>query len=227
MSRGLPYSLGIHVLAMILLLLLGSRVQQRPVRTPRAIKVQMVQLPRTTPPAEKPVEQPVDTPPPVAQPPVMPPKEVPRPQPQPKVEEAEKPRNQPKTEPTPNEALPDQENPESAPAQLLVSGPSVQGTDDDFPFAWYLTRVEGLIARNWNPRQIGFGRRAVVTCAVHFRIARNGVVSQVTLVEESGVGVYDRESLRAVQTTRLPPLPPEFRGASLGVTFIFNLEPDF
>jgi TonB family protein len=64
-----------------------------------------------------------------------------------------------------------------------------------------------------------------VSCAVHFRIARNGTVSQVTLVRNSGVGVFDRESLRAVQTTKLPPLPPQYTNPSLGVTFIFNLEP--
>ena len=100
-----------------------------------------------------------------------------------------------------------------------------QGTDSDFPFAWYLSRVEGLIARNWNPRQLGFGKRAVVSCAVHFNIARGGAVSQATLVASSGIGVFDRESLRAVQTTSLPPLPPQYGGSSLGVTFIFNLEP--
>jgi TonB family protein len=101
----------------------------------------------------------------------------------------------------------------------------VGDTDTDFPFAWYLTRVEGLIARNWSPRQIGFGKRAVVSCAIHFSVARNGTVSQVTLVRNSGVGVFDRESLRAVQTTKLPPLPPQFTGSSLGITFVFNLEP--
>ena len=37
-------------------------------------------------------------------------------------------------------------------------------------------------------------------------------------------GLYDREALRAVSTTRLPPLPPTYGGSSLGVTFIFNLE---
>jgi TonB family protein len=63
-----------------------------------------------------------------------------------------------------------------------------------------------------------------VACAVHFVIARNGTISQVTLSEGSGVGLYDREALRAVSTTRLPPLPPTYGGSSLGVTFIFNLE---
>jgi len=44
-------------------------------------------------------------------------------------------------------------------------------------------------------------------------------------VRNSGVGVYDREALRAIQTVRLPPLPPQYAAATLGVTFTFNLEP--
>jgi TonB family protein len=81
------------------------------------------------------------------------------------------------------------------------------------------------VVANWKPRQLGFGQKAVVSCSVHFVINRAGVVSQARLVRNSGLGVYDREALRAVQTTRLPPLPPQYRGSDLGVTFDFNLEP--
>jgi TonB family protein len=56
-------------------------------------------------------------------------------------------------------------------------------------------------------------------------VNRTGVVSQVRLVRNSGMGVYDREAVRAVQTSRLPPLPPQFRGNDLGITFDFKLEP--
>ena len=113
----------------------------------------------------------------------------------------------------------------AADAPSLPLGASVQGTDADFPFAWYLSTVQGQITRNWQPRQLGFGKRARVTCAVHFVIGRNGAVGQISLVDASGISVYDREALRAVQATRLPPLPPQYGGSSLGVTFIFNLEP--
>jgi TonB family protein len=109
--------------------------------------------------------------------------------------------------------------------QPIVSGPSISGTDTDFPFDWYMSRIDGMIRRNWNPRQYNFGRRALLSCAIHFQIARNGTVSQVTLIRNSGVGVFDREALGAVQTTKLPPLPPQFTGPSLGVTVTFNLEP--
>lgn len=225
LSRGLPISILVHAIGLVVMVMFGNYVARNPVRPSHSIKVKMVHLPRMQ---EQPVVIPDD---PVVQPapqkeikPDLPPKELPKPKVDP-----------PKAETKPQEKIEAPETPAEKPVETVekpavvakpfVSGPSASDTDTDFPFAWYLSRVEGLIARNWKPRQIGFGKRAVVSCAVHFSIAKNGGVSQVTLVRNSGVGVFDRESLRAVQTTKLPPLPPQFTGPSLGVTFIFNLEP--
>ncbi|MBU8871985.1 MAG: TonB C-terminal domain-containing protein [Gemmatimonadales bacterium] len=233
MTRGLPYSLAFHTIALLLVFLFGSSVSRAPLEPPKSIRVKMVHLPRTRPETNPPLEQPV------LQPeisrevlPDLPPKEIPKPR-----VEAEKPPEKIEDPPKRQEKIPDQvledtatepdiEQDIQAPVTPIALGPSVEGTDSDFPFAWYLARVEGLIARNWNPRQLGFGKKAIVSCAVHFQVAKGGAVSQVTLARNSGIGVYDRESLRAVQTTHLPPLPPQFSGSSLGITFIFNLEPD-
>lgn len=226
MMRGLPYSLAVHTIALVLVFLFGNHVSRRPMEPPRSIRVKMVHLPQTRPVEEPEPEPAIRTPQPRETQPELPPKEVPEPKPEPKKPEPEKPQvepRQPEPEPEP-EVQPDE--PEPADVNRPVSlGPSVQGTDSDFPFAWYLARVEGLIARSWNPRQLGFGKRALVSCAVHFQVAKGGAVSRVTLLSSSGTGVFDREALRAVQTTRLPPLPPQYSGSSLGVTFIFNLEP--
>jgi len=46
----------------------------------------------------------------------------------------------------------------------------------------------------------------------------------VTLARSSGIGIFDREAIRAVQSTRLPQLPAEFGSNTLGVTMTFNLE---
>ena len=184
----------------------------------------MVQLPQTRPPAEKPAEQPVVQ---QAQPEIKPeqaPKELPKPKPEIKPVE-QKPQPEVKVEqpdPEPEAAAVDPE-PEALPATATV--PNIAGTDETFPFAWYISLVEGKVVSNWDPVQLSFGKRNIVSCTIHFRIARNGTVSQVTLVRNSGVGVYDREALRAVKTTRLPPLPPQYKGTSLGITFIFNQEP--
>lgn len=221
MSRGLPFSIAFHVLATALLLIYGNQVTRQPPRPVRPMNVKMVRLPQTKP-AEKVTETPVEPAPQQAKPevkPEAPPKEKPEP---------EKPKPEVKKDPEPEvkaiepEVKDDPPAPEPEPAPLqVVSGPSVTATDSDFPFAQYLSTVQGRIDRNWNPHQMG----RLVSCTIHFKIARNGSVSQVTLIRNSGVGVYDRESLRAVSTTRLPPLPPQYRGTFLGITLTFNLEP--
>jgi len=220
LNRGLPISALVHVLALSLVIVFGNQVARHPVQPPRSIKVKMVHFPQTQP--SQPVAQAV---PAQAQPeikPDLPPKELPQPKPEQKMVE-QKPQPEIKDpEPAVPEITPEVAEPI---AQAAPSAPEIKGTDETFPYAWYINLVEGKVVNNWEPHQLGFGKRAVVSCTVHFRIARNGNVSQVTLVRNSGVGVYDRESLRAVKTTKLPPLPPQFKGTSLGITFIFNLEP--
>lgn len=107
---------------------------------------------------------------------------------------------------------------------ILGTGASAGGTDQPFPFAWYLTLVEGHISRNWNPTQLGFGGQAERGCVVHFVIQENGAIAEVIVEETSGIALYDREALRAVTAANpLPPLPRGFGASSLGVSFIFTL----
>ncbi len=230
MTRGLPYSLVVHAVVLVLVVVYGNHVVRPPLQQARIIPFRLVH-PQALPavrenkvPAETPQpEVTPSVPKPESEPesPVRPPKEVPV---EPRVQD------EPPAEETPPETSPEvAENPEpeaETEQADFVTGPRVDATDANFPFAWYLARIEGLVDRNWNPRQLGFGQRARISCTVHFEIARNGMISGVSLTSGSGIGVYDREALRAVQTTRLPPLPPQYGGSRLGVTFIFNLEPD-
>ncbi len=234
MTRAVPGSVLLHVIAFAALLLWGDRVTTQPAHMPNIIAVRLVDAARS-----KPLEAAPDVPPEPAQappetPPVKP--EVPRPPKEvPKEKPKEAAKEKPKEAPRPVAAKPAPKTgaPVSAPAvpasqqgaDAGVTGPAVSGTDSDFPFAYYLKAIESRVVANWQPRQLGFGDRALVSCSVHFVINRAGVVSQVKLVRNSGIGVYDREAVRAVQTTRLPPLPPQYRGTDLGVTFDFNLEP--
>ena len=227
LSRGLPFSILVHAIALVVVVMYGNHVVRNPVRPSRSIRVKMIHMP---PPQ---VVQPTVPDEPAVQPEPqkeikqdLPPKELPKPKPEVKPKVEAKPQEKIEVEePKPKEEAKTPDKPVEKVTQPIVSGPSVSATDSDFPFDWYVSRVDGLIARNWKPRQAGFGKRAVVSCAVHFSIARNGTISQVTLIRNSGVGVFDREALRAVQTTKLPPLPPQHTGSSLGVTVIFNLEP--
>ncbi len=230
MSRGLPYSIIIHVLMLALVMVYGNAVSRQEIKSPRSIRVRMVQLPKASPrPETREEPPPVAAKPPARQEtvPDLPPKEVPEPRPEPQ----KKPPVEKKPEPEPEKKPVEQPEAEELPPEEAglqetpaVGGPSVEGTDVDFPFAWYLARVQGQIARNWNPRQLGFRSRSVVSCVVHFTINRNGTVSRITLTQPSGVGVFDREALRVVQSSRIPPLPPGFASSTLGVSMKFNLE---
>jgi protein TonB len=234
MVRGLPYSILVHLMMLALVFFYGNAVHRKPINPPRSIKVRMVQLPAQ--PAPEPVAAEVEPDPTPPAPkveekaPELPPKAVPetKPEPEPKPVAKEPVKEKDPDPPRPREDTPPAEpsaNQESAAEPTpVVSGPAVAGTDVDFPFAWYLSLVQGKIASNWHPKQLGFRSRTVVSCLVHFTINKNGSVSQVTLTRSSGVGVFDREALRVVQSSGIPPLPPGFTANSLGVSMEFNLE---
>ncbi len=222
LKQGLPFSIFAHTIGLVLLVMFGNQVARNPVQPSRSIKVKMVHMPQTVQPQSKPAAEPAKQ---VAQPeikPDLPAKELPKPKPETtKVEQ----KPQPEIKVAEPEVVAKVAEPVAQVVAPAMTAPTIGGTDENFPFAWYISLIEGKVVNNWKPRQLGFGKRAIVSCTVHFRVARNGTVSQVTLVRNSGVGVFDRESLRAVKTTKLPPLPPQYKGASLGITFIFNLEP--
>jgi periplasmic protein TonB len=227
MTRGLPLSLLIHALALGLVLVFGNTVDRKSFEVPRTIGVHLVEMPKIQLPKEQETEPVKIVEPPKPQPKeieALPPKELPKPKPEIKAEPPkEKVREAKKPPVVPTDDVPPSDSdsePDEAPVPAMASGAAVAGTDTNFPFAWYLSVMEGQIARNWNPRQLGTG----ISCVVHFTIQRSGTVSQITLTRSSGVGVYDREALRAVQSTRLPQLPSDFGTNSLGVTMTFNLE---
>jgi TonB family protein len=227
-GRGLPWSVLLHVIVLTLVVLHGNTVQRKVIQPPLLMRARLVTPQMLAQPAAETVAAPEpEAAPPRVEPVPLPPKEVPKVQPERKPEPKPEPKPvAPKPEPKPA-AQPDSRSEAAADlqqgqAQPALSGASIRGTDSDFPFAWYIATVESQIARNWHTKQFNFGARAKVSCAVHFVIGRNGTIAQVSMVESSGVGVYDREALRAVQATRLPPLPPQYGGSTLGITFIFN-----
>jgi len=233
MNRGLPWSIFLHLVALGTLAAWGGLVPQPPLEPHRVMRVQLARMPEASPQVSQPApepetepvipeEKPALTPPPPKET-VLPPKEVPR-----EVEQKQDPPPEIKPDPVPVQPDPEMQAPlepeVEAKTTPVASGPAVSGTDVDFPFAWYLNSVEGIIARNWKPRQLGFREGSSRSAIVHFMVARSGQVSRVTLVRSSGVSLFDREALRAVQAGRLPPLPAKFPHTGLGVTFVFTLE---
>jgi len=216
MGRGLPVSILLHLLGLWLLAVWGGHVPQPPLEPQRILRVQIARLPEV-------VEPQVTQPAPEPQPDPVIPTAEPELAPEPVRPEPERKPTPPVLQEEPEPADPVAQEDELPPAPP-ASGPAVSGTDVDFPFAWYLNRVEGIIARNWNPRQLGFRGGSQRSCVVHFMVGRGGQISEVTVVRRSGVSLFDREALRAVQSSRLPPLPAKFPHPALGVTFVFTLE---
>jgi protein TonB len=221
--KGLPYSIAIHLVALVVTVVYGAHVAAPQIEPRRVFRVRLQELPRPAePPPEMPAAETTAEPEPAPQPPPDPePRHVP-----------EKPPETVKAppEPEPEPPRPEPEEPAEEAASTVeaptpaTTAPAVSGTDEPFPFAWYLEIVRGRVTRQWNPPQVGMRDGAERTCAVHFFIERGGAVSRATIVQSSGIALLDRAGLRAVQAAHpLPPLPREFASRSLGVTFVFHL----
>lgn len=186
------------------------------------------------PPTIRPKPIPV-TPPPEEEPPPAP---EPEPEPEPPPEEPppdvpvlseEKP-EEPKPEPEPSPPPPEPE-PEPRPKlerpfqRTRTVDDSLAGSDDaeapvvgydsdDFTYLYYTRRLVAAIKARWTRPPIDG-----VEALVHFRIASDGTVSELELVESSGVTRFDNAGLRAIElASPVPPLPRSFRKPSLGVT---------
>jgi len=88
----------------------------------------------------------------------------------------------------------------------------------DFPYAWYLSRVQAKISERWEGRALQ-GRQPVAV----FEIARNGQVSGLGIEKTSGNPYYDQAALRAItEASPFPPLPADFTEQVLRVHLGFG-----
>jgi TonB family protein len=101
---------------------------------------------------------------------------------------------------------------------------SVQGSGpmtlnvSDFPFAWYLSRVQAKVTERWAGKALP-GQQPVAV----FEINREGQVSRLAIEKSSGNTYYDQAALRAItEANPFPPLPAEFPGQTLRVHLGFN-----
>lgn len=88
----------------------------------------------------------------------------------------------------------------------------------DFPFAWYLSRVQAKVTERWAGKALPGAQPVIV-----FDIGRDGQVSKIAVEKTSGNTYYDQAALRAItEATPFPPLPGEFQAPSLRVHLGFN-----
>lgn len=167
--------------------------------------------PRPEPEPKKPEPVP-EAPKPVVEAPVLP---DPQRRPEPK-KPAEEPRSEPSTEPPATE--PETQGRPDAAAGGFALGAAVAGFDNpNFTYGYYVDQMLAKISSNWTRPPVGSGVEAVL----HFVIRRDGRITQLRVVNSSGLDSFDLAALRAVQTSSpLPPLPRAFREETLGVNLI-------
>ena len=227
-----------HVVVVAFLLLTGTGVVDEPPQTVMTISLGGAPGPRTggltqmgaravqeQAPAEAP-PKPVLTPP-APEPPKMTlpdPKAKPQPQPKPQKAPPESAAKRANTGPQPTEG--------NARAETGVirgqgfglssaggGGGPVQLDVSDFCCPDYLAQMVTFIQRSWDQNQ-----GVVGSTTVKFTVARDGTI-QVPLVEKpSGFLALDNSAIRAVQLTRLPPLPAAFPNPSLTVHMRFDYQ---
>ena len=101
----------------------------------------------------------------------------------------------------------------------LALGTGATGSDEPFPYEFYLTRLLGAIEANW----FSPPGAAAVRCRVRFRIDRGGRLLEAGIEEASAVPSFDRAALRAVYAAApFPPLPQGFGGSALTIHLEFG-----
>jgi TonB family protein len=142
--------------------------------------------------------------------------------------------DQPKT-PPPDNAVLGHGAPPNIPSSYSTQPPgggagpvSVQGQGGgDFAskYAWYIEGVRRRISQNWLQASIDPGVRAARTAhtVMTVTINRDGSVRNVQLFQTSGNLSMDNSARRALDGIQFAPLPNDFAGSHVDVTFDFDL----
>jgi TonB family protein len=117
----------------------------------------------------------------------------------------------------------------------LTIGPGGTGTGEggigegfgdglvDFPYAYYLQRVQDKITVNWFPGSVDPGPDNTLQTLIYFQIFRNGKISTITIKQSSGQRAFDLIAVRAVANAAdFPPLPDDYNGEYLGINLLFE-----
>lgn len=88
-------------------------------------------------------------------------------------------------------------------------------------FGPYIAELQRRIKRNWNPPQADRSKRVVA----FFTVGRDGRLLNVSLQQSSGTAIADEAAVAAIRASApFRSLPPEFRGNSIDVQFIFDYD---
>jgi len=93
----------------------------------------------------------------------------------------------------------------------------------NFPFTYYLQIILDRISGRWYTSLIDPGIKGDFQATVHFKIHRNGQISDLKIQETSGIRSLDLSAQRAVQNAApFPPLPRDYEEEFLVIYLIFE-----
>jgi len=93
----------------------------------------------------------------------------------------------------------------------------------NFPFTYYLQLIIDRVSNNWFTSLVDPGISGSFQATAHFKIYKNGQISELKIEESSGIKSLDLSALRAIQTSApFPPLPGAYEDEYLGIYLIFE-----
>lgn len=119
-----------------------------------------------------------------------------------------------------------EESPEVQPEQPQpAASASATVTVSRFPYAWYLSIIQGKVSSNWNQPSSRLIMQDRLSTQVSFRIQRDGSTDLVTVRRSSGLPNVDQSAVKAVRSsTPFPPLPDDYQEDHLDVTIDFTVK---
>lgn len=106
----------------------------------------------------------------------------------------------------------------------IIGEGSIQVSDPNFTFLYYINLIRNRIQKNWQPPQLTSISSPKIQAMVSFNISRSGKISQIYLEQSTSNLAFDLSTQRAIQAVaQLPPLPDEYSGQELKVHIEFEV----
>lgn len=151
--------------------------------------------------------------------PTLPPEPKLAKEPPPKEEPA---KTEPEPEPEPETTEDSFEDDMDLPDFAEQSGLNPVGSVDMDPLMQvYLERLKQIIMQHFNPPS-GMNVSKNTKTSVQFTVDRFGNITDITLKRSSGNQTWDHLSMRAIQISKLPELPPNYRAPAISLNFNFT-----
>ncbi|HET9741598.1 MAG TPA: TonB family protein [Terriglobales bacterium] len=110
--------------------------------------------------------------------------------------------------------------------QLGQGSLAMGGGDFGTRYSWYVQQVLQKLEQNWFMYEVDPRTGADAKVTVTFEINRNGNPGNVKVESSSGIASLDQSAVRTLQRIdTFGSLPPEYRGASVDATYIFDYRP--